>query len=129
MVSIFTRSEIQHSQLFLLLMLLITRTNVAANLSWFLVINISYYFICLPARVQDVYWGVAQEQPYAPGREEGKRQDGRGRQAVLKPKLICLKTWFYDRLIICMPLKLYFRYYRLICKLYVHTYIFFLLQK
>ena len=47
MVSIFTISEIQHSQLFLLLMLLITRTNVVTNLSWFLVINICCYFICL----------------------------------------------------------------------------------
>lgn len=35
--SLYLLSEIQHSQLFLLLMLLITRTNVVTNLSWFLV--------------------------------------------------------------------------------------------
>ena len=84
------------------------------------------------------YINIAKHRVKKFPREENnaiaKIKMGRGRmaerrQAVLKPKLICLKTWFYDRLIICMPLKLYFRYYRLICKLYVHTYIFFLLQK
>ena len=106
-------------------MLLITRTSVVTNLSWFLVININCYFICLFVSPLCARCLLASSPGATLCSWKGRGDEtGWQREDKLcwRPKLICLKTWFYDRFIICMPLKLYFRYYRLLCKLFIHTY-------